>query len=430
MLLEFSVSNFLSIKDRVTLDLAATAISDFKDSNVIQTERQNILKGAVIYGANSSGKSNLIRAMSTMRRIVLHSFDQPSTAELDIVPFLLSTTTENEASFFEVLFLIGDARYRYGFELDNLSVRAEWLFRSKAKVEKPLFVRENDGIEVFSAFKEGKNLEARTRSNALFLNVVDQFNGPIAKEIMNWFSDFIVISGLSHEPYKAVTFDLLENREKKPLLEQFYTDLDLGFDRVNLNSKDFDPAELPSDLPEELVKLMVSDFEGQKIMQVRTLHRKFDENNEAGGFVEFDLRTQESSGTNKLFNLSGPVFEVLNDGGVLVVDELDASLHPLLTLAVTRLFNSVEHNPHNAQLIFATHDTNLLSFGNYRRDQIYFVEKNRFGASDLYSLVAYKEEEGKVRKDRSFEKDYINGRYGAIPFLGDISKVLEKWLEK
>lgn len=140
------------------------------------------------------------------------------------------------------------------------------------------------------------------------------------------------------------------------------------------------------------------------------------------------MRSQESSGTNKLFNISGPVFDVLNDGGVLVIDELDASLHPLLTLAVTRLFNSAEFNQKNAQLIFATHDTNLLYYGNYRRE-IYFVEKNKYGASEIYSLVEYKEEGKTIRKDRSFEKDYIEGRYGAIPLIGNLSNLVKEWQE-
>jgi AAA15 family ATPase/GTPase len=161
------------------------------------------------------------------------------------------------------------------------------------------------------------------------------------------------------------------------------------------------------------------------------LHKKFDKNNKKIGEVEFDMRSQESAGTNKMFNISGPIFDVLQDGGVLVVDELDSSLHPLMTLAITRLFNSDKDNSKNAQLIFSTHDTNLFSYGKYRRDQIYFVEKDKYGASDLYSLVEYREEDGtKVRKDRSFENDYIEGRYGAIPYIGEISKIITEWQEK
>jgi hypothetical protein len=173
---------------------------------------------------------------------------------------------------------------------------------------------------------------------------------------------------------------------------------------------------------------MVKDFEGSHRFVFKTRHPKFDEKNRPAGYQEFDLREQESAGTNKVFNLSGPVFDVLKDGGVLVVDELDASLHPLMTLAITKLFNSAKHNPKNAQLIFATHDSNLLSKGNYRRDQIYFIEKDKYGASDLYSLIELRETDGtKIRKDRSFEKDYVEGRYGAIPYIGNVQKAVNEW---
>ncbi len=412
------------------MSLQATPIKDHPDNPPIITERYKLLKGAIIYGANSSGKSNFVKAMSTMRRLVLKSFEKSSTQELDITPFLLHIGFDSKPSLFEVLFLVNDIRYRYGFEVDNKSVRGEWLFEAKKNTEKPLFIRENDGIQVFPLFKEGKDLEEKTRDNTLFLAVVDQFNGTIAKTIMQWFENFITISGLSHEGYKAVTFKMLENDNTKPVLQSFYNQLDLGFDDIKIVKKTFDPNELPKDLPEALIKQLVTDLEGKTLVGVKTLHKKFNDNNEVEKLEEFDMRSQESSGTNKIFNISGPVFDVLSDGGVLIIDELDASLHPLLTLAVTKLFNSQEYNPKNAQLIFSTHDTNLLCYGNYRRDQVFFVEKDEFGASDLYSLVEYDENGKKIRNDRSFEKDYIQGRYGAIPYIGNIKTLLKKWQGK
>jgi hypothetical protein len=157
MLLEFRVKNFLSIKDEVCLDMKATNITDFGDTNLIHTERHNVLKGAVIYGANSSGKSNLIKAMSTMRRIVFQSFEKSSTSDLNIEPFLLDTISETEPSFFEVTFLLNNIKYRYGFELTNSKIKAEWLMESKKIAEKHLFVREDDGIDVNPYYKEAKD---------------------------------------------------------------------------------------------------------------------------------------------------------------------------------------------------------------------------------------------------------------------------------
>lgn len=430
MLIEFSVGNYLSFKAKTTLSLAATSIKEHIDTNVISTDHGNLLKGAIIYGANASGKSNFIRAMSTMRRLVLHSFEQSSTDELSITPFLLHTETENAPSFFEVVFMVANIRYRYGFEVNDKKIHAEWLFEASKNAEKPLFIREEDGIEVMKGFPEGKDLEERTRDNALFLAVADQFNGKVANKIMWWFNRFITISGLSHEGYKGVTFGMLEKNQTRTALLDFYKRLDLGFENVTISKKPFDPRELPTDIPKGTVKQLVTDLEGAFRVDIKTIHKKYDAKGKIAGNVEFDMRGQESSGTNKLFNISGPVFDVLNDGGVLVVDELDASLHPLLTLAITKLFNSKEFNPNHAQLIFATHDTNLLYYGNYRRDQIYFVEKDKYGASEMYSLVEYKEEGKTIRKDRSFEKDYIEGRYGAIPFIGNLSNLLTEWQGK
>ena len=411
MLHEFSVGNYLSFREKKTLNLVASSINDYKESNTITTERHTLLKGAVIYGANASGKSNIIRAMSTMRRIVMLSFNQSSTNTLEVIPFLLNAETEKKPSFFEVLFEILGTRYRYGFEVTNKEVVGEWLFESKKNAEKFLFLRERDGIEVSPSYKEAENLESKTRDNALFLSVIDQFNGIIAKRIMNWFDNFITVSGLTHENYERITFNMLENEKTTKTLEDFYEKLDLGFDGLFLDRE--------------------KDLQGAYRFKIKTSHKKFDKNRCNIGEVEFDMRNQESAGTNKVFNISGPIFDVLQDGGVLAIDELDSSLHPLMTLAITRLFNSKSDNPNNAQLIFTTHDTNFFSYGKYRRDQIYFVEKDKYGATDLYSLVEYREDDGtKVRKDRSFESDYIQGRYGAVPYIGDISKIVAKWQER
>jgi AAA15 family ATPase/GTPase len=182
MLIEFSLANYLSFKDKTTLSLLSTSIKEHKDKNIFSTERHDLLKGAVLYGANASGKSNFIKAMSTMRRLILFSFEKSSAEELGITPFLLSTETENAPSLFEVVFLIDNIRYRYGFEVDDTSIHAEWLYEAIKQSEKPLFIREKDGIEVVEkSFPEGKDLEERTRDNALFLTVVDQFNGKTAK---------------------------------------------------------------------------------------------------------------------------------------------------------------------------------------------------------------------------------------------------------
>lgn len=421
MIIEFTVGNFLSFKDKKTLSLEATSITEYKES-IFDSGKYKLLKSAVLYGANSSGKSNFIRAMFVMKNIVMTSVEKTSASKFEIVPFLLNTITEKKPSFFELVFLIGKIRYRYGFEVDNNAVKGEWLFELVEENEVPLFIREENGIGVTENFEEGVGLESKTRINALFLSVVDQFNGEIAGSVISWFDNWETISGLSHNNYRSVTFSLLDNKKSKERLLSFFKDLDLGFEQLKFRKENLAENLSPLDHVDDLI----ADIHGNTIARITTVHKKFDENGNQVGFRDFDLRRQESSGTNKIFDISGPIFDTLIGGGVLVIDELDSKLHPLMTVAITNLFNSPEYNIHNAQLIFVTHDTNLLSYGRLRRDQIYFFEKDKYEASDLYSLIEYKEEGSskKIRKDRSFEKDYINGRYGAIPFVGNFEEFL------
>jgi AAA15 family ATPase/GTPase len=222
---------------------------------------------------------------------------------------------------------------------------SEWLFEAKKNAEKYLFIRQEGDIDVSSSYGEGKNLEEKTRNNALFLSVVDQFNGSIANSIMKWFTELITISGLKHENYELVTFKFLENEVTAESILNFYKTLDLGFDRFKINRKKFDMKEIPEDMPETLIKMIMKDMEGAFKFNIKTVHKKYDGNNELTGVQEFDMRRHESAGTNKIFDISGPVFDVLHNGGVLVVDELESSLHPLMTLEITKLFNSKVNNP-------------------------------------------------------------------------------------
>ncbi|QMW06150.1 AAA family ATPase [Spirosoma foliorum] len=421
MLIEFSVGNFLSIKDRQTLRLDAASISEHRDQ-LIDAGRYKLLRSAVIYGANASGKSNVLKAMETMSLIVTTSSRHSSTDSIEVEPFRLSTETEGKPSYFEVLFLLGGIRYRYGFEVDRKVVQSEWLFMARKEQEKTLFLREKNEINVFKDFKEGKGLEERTRDNALFLAICDQFNGELAKRILEWFSQLVSISGISHERLRRFTMRNIEKNDQSNLLK-FINRVDLGINNISFGQESF-PIDDLTGFTDEFKRLLVDGLKDGKLTTIETHHQKFDAEKKLIGYEFFDLDKNESSGTNKLFDLSGSIFDTLEDSGVLIVDELDAKLHPLMTQAIIRLFNQPELNPNNAQLIFATHDTNLLSGKLFRRDQIYFTEKDQYGATSLYSLVEYQEEDGtKVRKDRSFEEDYIRGRYGAIPFIGDLSKL-------
>jgi uncharacterized protein len=384
MLVQFTVANFRSVSSPMTLSMEPTAISDFPE-NILKEGKRKLLVAAGLYGANSSGKSNFLLALHEMQRIIISSFNASAASKLGHDPFLKQAHRSTEPTYFEAVFLQRGKRYRYGFEYDASTIVSEWLFETEKRIERTLFLRSKDTIEVFPHFEEGEKLEYRTRANALFLTVVDQFNGPIAGEVSSWFYLLKFIDGLDHNSARESTATMLQGPTGNQRLMEFYKKLDLGFEGIRVES-----GEL-------LTQQRLFESDGQ----------------DSGSMIEFDARTQESSGTNKVIDLSGQLMEALELGHAIIVDEFDAKLHPLLTLAILRLFQNPESNRKGAQLIFATHDSNLLRFGNLRRDQIYFTEKDKIGATQLYSLVEY----GGVRKDRSFEKDYLQGRYGAIPFI-------------
>lgn len=418
MLIEFSVANFLSFKDRVTFSMVASNDDALQESNVFTWGKKRLVKSAVIYGANASGKSNLLSAMGFMRHMVLNSSkDTQANEEIDVDAFKLSTECEDKPSFIEIVFVRNSITYRYGFEADRKKVHSEWLFTVPATKEAELFVREDSRIKVNRIrFKEGRDLEPKTRDNALFLSVCAQFNGEISRELLLWFKNFRFIYGLSDYPYLGVTVDKLKTPEQKRRLMEMTRIADLCIDDIEGREENLTIEKLPEDMPEEIKRDIVK--RGITEVEIKTTHRKYGKDNKEVGTVVFDLEENESGGTQKFLSMAGPLLDTIETGKVLIIDEMDARLHPLLTRFILSLFNSSANNK-NAQLIFATHDTNLLNNNRFRRDQIWFTEKDQYGVSSLYSLI---ELQG-VRKEASFGKDYILGKYGAIPFIGD-----PKWL--
>ena len=426
MLINFTCENFFSFKEEKTLSmLTATPVKEFQDENVFQANRYKLLKSAVIYGANASGKSNLLKAMIKMKNLVINSAKNSQKGEpLRINGFQLCASTLKAPSKFEIIFLIGNKKYRYGFEADNKEIKSEWLYFSTKIKEDPLFIREGEAIQVFNKFKDGRGLEERTRENALFLSVCAQFNVEIAGDILEWFADFNIISGLEDKHFQRFSEDMfLNDADAKKMITEFIQKADIGIQDINIKRLKVTDDILPASMPKE----MKQSLQEKELSNISTIHNMYDNNGNVSGKALFDFESQESEGSKKYFRLSGPIIDTLKNGKILVIDELDARLHPILTAEIVRLFNSKETNPNNAQLIIATHDTNLLSAKIFRRDQIWFTEKDYTEATDLYSLVEYKlAGRGKVRNDASFEKDYIRGRYGAIPYIDDFSSIFGK----
>jgi uncharacterized protein len=425
MLIEFSVGNYRSFKDRVTFSMvAANLVSKDKSLDInnafdIDSELR-LLKTAAIYGANASGKSNLAKALSFMKWFMVNSSKETqSTDAIGVEPFRLSTETEERPSYFELVFLMGERKYRYGFEANQERVISEWLFYVPNVRETNLFERKFDSIES-SKIYDADGIQQRTRSNALFLSVSAQFNVDLAEKILEWITDRVnIISGLHDQAYLKYTIRCFLNNKNRADIVQLIKKLDLGISEIQVDQEDFTTDFLPDDMPDELKKLIVKAG-GGKATSIGISHRKFDADGNDGSIEEFDLESQESEGTKKVFALAGPLITALKEGEILIIDEFDARLHPFISLAIVKLFNSNEANPNNAQLIFMTHDTNLLNNKIFRRDQVWFTEKNKYGATDLYSLAEYR-----IRNDASFENDYIKGRYGAIPYIGNLNHLIE-----
>lgn len=425
MLIEFSVGNYRSFKEKATFSMvAANLVAQDKkldENNVVEVDDDlRLLKSSAIYGANASGKSNLVKAFGFMRRFMINSSKETqSTEKIGVERFKLSLETDLEPSFFEIVFLMNHKKYRYGFETTRERVISEWLFYVPKLRETKLFKRKLDNISVSKAYKADESIQQKTRHNALFLSVSAQFNVERAEEILNWLIYKVkVVSGLDDRGYGDDTVSCLMKNENKEKILQLLKKLDLGFGNVKVEESEMDVDSLSITLPDEIKNLILRNGV-PKVVSVQTMHRKFDGNGNHVSMELFELNDQESEGTRKVFALAGPLFDTLKDGKILIIDEFDARIHPLISRAIVELFNSNETNQNNAQLIFMTHDTNLLSNKLFRRDQIWFTEKNRYGATDLYSLAEYK-----IRNDASFESDYIKGRYGAIPFIGNLNHLL------
>ena len=425
MLIEFKVGNFLSFKDIATLSMVASPDKEHLDTNTIKiSDKLRLIKSAAIYGANASGKSNLFEAFAFMRNFVLTSAKESvSTEKIPVEKFRLSTETEKMPSTFEILFIIDNIRYRYGFQADRERVHNEWLYFVPTIRESTLFIREKDNIKLGSHFKEGKGLQEKTRANALFLSVSDQFNGKIAKRILNWIKNFKVISALDNSEEQLFTISSLDDKDFKEFILKFLKAADIGIKGLSKRSIPLSEKDLPGELPEKLKKELYSKLTEAEIIEINTIHQKYDHNKKPVSDEKFDFELRESAGTKALFALSAPIYYTLKDNMILAVDELTSKLHPLLTRAVIEIFHNYNCNKDNtsksqAQLIFASQDTNILTNQLFRRDQLWFTQKDEYGASELYSLEEYR-----VRKDASFNKDYIMGKYGAIPFIGDIDSL-------
>lgn len=432
MLVEFNVENFLSFKDLTTISMvAAKSYKEYKDSHTsVIDSKLTLLKSAIIYGNNASGKSNLLEAIRFMKATVKSSYRdalmEESERKFSLEKFLLNSKSEKESSYFEVSFIYTGTKYRYGFEIDYDKIIAEWLFHTTSK-EVYLFKRDLQKIDVNkSAFKEGLGKEDDVKENVLFLSLLATLGKDISSNIVEWFNNLKFVEGIHDHGHKRYTIDKLKSDQTFFVwVLQFIKYLEI----TNISTTEEQLSEIDLETlrakqkDEAIVDLLASIQKVQskqpKRDQIITYHRKYDENNVLIGTEAFNFDRQESEGTKKLLYLLGPWYDTLQNGKILIVDELDSRLHTHLTSRLIDFFHAF--NETNAQLICAAHDVSILNKETFRRDQIWFVEKNQFGASELISLSDFKTE--KVRNKSAFDKNYLEGKYGAIPYFNSDEKL-------
>ena len=386
MLIEFKFKNFTSYKDENRILL--TKVKSFKElekTHIINTSIGiDLLKSSAIYGSNGGGKSNFIDAMQFMKDAIHNSFSESLKKDEDRgrtdYYFKLSSLTENEPSFFEISFLKNDAIYRYGFEILGFEIVSEWLFK-KIDTETPLFERKGNNFKINSkGFSEGNKYKKDVNSNVLFLSYLAQNNAKESSNVVEWFFKVNVISGLDDSNHKNATSLLLTKSQKF----KAWLNLAVRF-------------------------LEISNIDTTKDKDLVTYHNKFDENNIIIDSVAFDFETDESQGTRKLIYLLGALYDTLIHGKILFIDELDSKLHPNLTKKILEFFH--KFNFKNSQFIFTAHDAILLDKDLLRRDQIWFVDRNKFGSSELYSMSDF--DAAVVRNTSDFRKKYLESVFGA-----------------
>jgi uncharacterized protein len=422
MLIQFSVRNYRSILSQQTLSMSASKYFKELDSeNTFESGAAEsvprLLRSNVIYGPNASGKSTLVNAMDFVRdRVINSAKESQANEEVNVAPFKLTAASRAEDSEFEVAFIEDGVRYQYGFRCNRQRFTEEWLFAYPEGRPQKWFQRaydaeaDKDDYRFSASFLGGRKRQdwrEQTRTNALFLSTAIQLNNEQLKPVLNWFQQRLRIIKAHQILTPNFTMTRCQEEQHKRRVLEFLNSADLSIADIQIKTQVFSPEILPRDMPGALRDEISQQMTGKEIMQIKFLH----EDVESRDLIEFD-QEEESAGTRALFSFSGIWLDVIEKERVLIVDELDASLHPLMVHYLVRLLH---HQDHKAQLIFTTHDTTILSQKILRRDQIWFMEKDEQNSTQLYSLSDYS-----PRDNEAIERGYLNGRYGGIPFLQDL----------
>jgi len=416
MIRKFTLENFRSIKDKLTIDLIATAITELS-SNTFSLGKEKLLKSVSLVGPNASGKSNILNGLVIMRHLIIDSAkDYQSSEALPIESFRLNIDLEDEPSFFEIELILNSKIYIYGFRADSQKIHQEWLFQKLVTTSKLIFTRDNDSYEFGKLWEGNDSLIRFSRENALFLSVAAQWNIELAELIIQWFMNMNTLHGLSFQNYSGVSIDLMENNETRPFVIEMMRRADFGIEDIKIKKATPVEKEFAKFLKTRFKSEYVEKVKDQKVYEVLTYHNKYNSKNEIVGTEQFKLGKEESDGTRKFFSLIGAILEAFLRGEVVVIDELDARLHPDLVKEIIALFNSSVNS--QGQLICVNFHTGIMDNELLRRDQIYLVEKDEFGGTKVNSYSEFD-----VRKGQPLEKNYRDGRVGGKPMIKSFEKI-------
>lgn len=422
MLIAFSVTNFKSIRETQTLSMVSSNYyKELEDTNCFDSKLpgfSKLLHAAVIYGPNAAGKSNLLHAIHFMRKFILRSHSYQEGQPIDVASFALSSETRTKPSEFEIFFIHDNVRYQYGFAINKNRVTKESLFAYPEGKTQLWYERSYDPNNDKDQWHFGSKFTGQrhiwrdaTRQNALFLSTAIQLNSEQLKPVFNWFKNKITIIGIRGVTSRFSIDECDANEDKKKQIVEFLNSADISISDIEVKKTTFTPKMSQLDLFPNIYQTWKDRFsKNLNMTEIRFKHQAIN-----GESVYFEME-DESHGTRKLFAFAGPWLDVLAKGKIIVIDELDTSLHPFIVRYLVNLIQNPNTNKHDAQLIFTTHDTSLLSAEMFRRDQIWFVEKDRANASRLYPLSEFK-----TRKNEAFENGYLKGRYGALPYIEDFN---------
>jgi AAA15 family ATPase/GTPase len=420
MLIEFSLSNFRSVLGRQTLSMVAASYDEMRAFNSFDSglsgAMPRLLRSAVLYGPNASGKSTLIHALDFMQTLVLQSHGHQAGDKLQTTPFKLAVASREDDSEFDITFVQEGVRYEYGFRCNRDRITEEWMLAYPQGRAQKWFHRVfdpnagKDAYKFSATFQGGRKRHvwaSETLENTLFFSKAIQNKHEQLRPAFDWFRERLRVVSAPHALGAGYTVKRCANEGDRQRIVDFMNAADLCIADIRLYEEVFSSEQLPKDLPSVIREEISKELNGKKVTTPKFVHTNV-ETNES---IEFD-EEEESNGTRALFAFAGPWLDVTENERVLVVDELDASLHPML---VHHLVKRLHHEGTKAQLIFTTHDTTLLSQRILRRDQVWFMEKDQQHASRLYPLSDFS-----PREQEAIERGYLNGRYGGIPFLKDL----------